>query len=60
MRGPLAQLVEQRTFNPWVVGSSPTGPTNQLSPPIWGLSRYTSTLAEATGSMGSHAPVTND
>ena len=25
--GPLAQLVEQRTFNPWVVGSSPTGPT---------------------------------
>ena len=27
LRGPLAQLVEQRTFNPWVVGSSPTGPT---------------------------------
>ena len=25
--GPLAQLVEQRTFNPRVVGSSPTGPT---------------------------------
>jgi hypothetical protein len=25
--GPLAQLAEQRTFNPWVVGSSPTGPT---------------------------------
>ena len=25
--GPLAQSVEQRTFNPWVVGSSPTGPT---------------------------------
>ena len=25
--GPLAQLVEQRTFNPWVVGSIPTGPT---------------------------------
>jgi hypothetical protein len=25
--GPLAQLVEQRTFNPLVVGSSPTGPT---------------------------------
>lgn len=23
----LAQLVEQRTFNPWVVGSSPTGGT---------------------------------
>lgn len=27
MRGPLAQLVEHRTFNPRVVGSSPTGPT---------------------------------
>ena len=26
--GPLAQLVEQRTFNPRVVGSSPTGPTH--------------------------------
>ena len=25
--GPLAQLAEQRTFNPLVVGSSPTGPT---------------------------------
>ena len=25
--GPLAQLVEHRTFNPWVVGSNPTGPT---------------------------------
>lgn len=27
MRGPLAQLVEQWTFNPSVVGSIPTGPT---------------------------------
>lgn len=26
-QGPLAQLVELRTFNPQVVGSSPTGPT---------------------------------
>ena len=25
--GPLAQSEEQRTFNPWVVGSIPTGPT---------------------------------
>lgn len=25
--GPIAQLVEQRTFNPWVEGSSPSGPT---------------------------------
>ena len=28
--GPLAQLVEQRTFNPWVDGSSPSGPTKEL------------------------------
>ena len=27
--GPLAQSVEQRTFNPWVVGSIPTGPTRR-------------------------------
>jgi hypothetical protein len=26
--GPLAQSVEQRTFNPWVVGSISTGPTS--------------------------------
>ena len=25
-------LVEQRTFNPWVVGSSPTGPTKTRTP----------------------------
>jgi hypothetical protein len=25
--GPLAQLVEHRTFNPMVVGSNPTRPT---------------------------------
>ena len=29
MLGPLAQLVEQRTLNPLVVGSIPTRPTNQ-------------------------------
>jgi transposase-like protein len=28
--GPLAQLAEQRTFNPRVVGSSPTGPTHHV------------------------------
>jgi hypothetical protein len=28
--GPLAQSVEQRTFNPWVVGSIPTGPTKKI------------------------------
>ncbi len=27
--GTLAQLVEQRTFNPFVVGSTPAGPTNK-------------------------------
>ncbi len=27
--GPLAQLVEQRTFNPWVQGSSPWRPTKR-------------------------------
>ncbi len=26
--GPIAQSVEQRTFNPWVDGSSPSGPTD--------------------------------
>lgn len=29
--GPLAQLVEQRTFNPRVAGSSPVRPTNRSS-----------------------------
>ena len=28
--GPIAQSVEQRTFNPWVDGSSPSGPTLHL------------------------------
>jgi hypothetical protein len=28
--GPIAQSVEQRTFNPWVDGSSPSGPTDWL------------------------------
>ena len=28
--GPIAQSVEQRTFNPWVDGSSPSGPTRAL------------------------------
>ena len=27
--GPIAQSVEQRTFNPWVDGSSPSGPTQK-------------------------------
>ena len=29
--GPIAQPVEQRTFNPWVDGSSPSGPTLSFS-----------------------------
>ena len=28
--GPIAQSVEQRTFNPWVDGSSPSGPTTHF------------------------------
>ena len=31
LRGPLAQLVELRTFNPQVVGSIPTGPTKRAA-----------------------------
>ncbi len=31
--GPIAQSVEQRTFNPWVDGSSPSGPTILESAP---------------------------
>jgi hypothetical protein len=30
--GPLAQSVEQQTFNLWVVGSIPTGPTLVIDP----------------------------
>lgn len=39
--GPLAQLVEQWTFNPSVVGSSPTGPTKRSR-------RNESTVAESS------------
>jgi hypothetical protein len=38
-RGPLAQLVEQGTFNPKVVGSSPTRPTLKRSPSATQLRR---------------------
>ena len=34
--GPIAQSVEQRTFNPWVDGSSPSGPTE-----IFGINHVT-------------------
>ena len=39
--GPLAQSVEQRTFNPWVVGSIPTGPTKDV-----GEDGYASRMSE--------------
>ena len=29
--GPIAQQVEQRTFNPWVDGSIPSGPTQDIA-----------------------------
>src|SRR5688572_18898373 len=31
-KGPIAQLVEQRAFNPLVAGSIPAGLTNQTTP----------------------------
>ena len=37
--GPLAQLVEQRTFNPLVVGSNPTRPT--ICKPFSDTAKYT-------------------
>lgn len=32
---PLAQQVEQRTFNPWVQGSSPWGGTGAATPTVY-------------------------
>ena len=32
--GAIAQLVEQMTFNHWVQGSSPCGPTKIKTPPL--------------------------
>jgi hypothetical protein len=34
--GTLAQLVEQRTFNPFVVGSTPARPTKDTQASPWG------------------------
>lgn len=43
--GPLAQLVEQRTFNPWVDGSSPSGPTfSKLGKPMLATRIFKSNL----------------
>ncbi len=42
--GPLAQLAEQGTFNPKVVGSIPTGPTT-LDPIVYRLGLEIFTLA---------------
>ena len=36
--GPLAQSVEQQTFNLWVVGSIPTGPTIEINSKLYKLS----------------------
>ena len=36
--GPLAQSVEQQTFNLWVVGSIPTGPTTEINSKLYKLS----------------------
>jgi hypothetical protein len=38
--GTIAQLVEQRTFNPFVVGSTPAGPTNKFKHSRLGSFRY--------------------
>ena len=38
--GPIAQLVEQRTFNPWVDGSSPSGPTISLYYCGWSFTNH--------------------
>jgi hypothetical protein len=40
--GPIAQSVEQRTFNPWVDGSSPSGPTHLFSLGGLGIGTYPS------------------
>ena len=45
--GTLAQLVEQRTFNPFVVGSTPAGPTriaNPVNPVFTGFFVFKATL----------------
>ena len=48
--GPLAQLVEQRTFNPLVTGSSPVRPTIRSAlAPRWGL-REEAGVAQAPNS----------
>ncbi len=39
--GVLAQLVEQRTFNPFVVGSIPAHPTKQKAQSLTGLFYFT-------------------
>ncbi len=36
LEDPVAQLVEQYTFNVWALGSSPSGITKQkFKPPVW-------------------------
>ena len=44
--GAIAQLVEQMTFNHWVQGSSPCGPTTKIKPPFWWFYFYLVTRDE--------------
>src|SRR6266446_7634075 len=40
--GPVAQRLEQRTHNPLVLGSNPSGPTNKFLSPEFGISWFSS------------------
>ena len=55
-RGPLAQLAEQWTFNPLVVGSSPTGSTVRVT----GGSPLTCCAASGSASVGSGAALVSE
>src|SRR5712664_3872556 len=40
MAGPVAQRLEQRTHNPLVLGSNPSGPTNKFLRPAFAISWF--------------------
>ena len=51
LSGPLAQLVEQLTFNQWVTGSNPVRLTTKLNDinnlvPFWGKNNFISKVIE--------------
>src|SRR6218665_3474244 len=51
--GPVAQLVEQWTFNPWVAGSSPAGPTGECCcPPTLGQKGSMGTITDVARIAG--------